>query len=274
MHTGRRGGQVHERKAPAPPKEAVSAQQSASGRRTARARLARRVLVLALLVSLGALAMLGGVRLLKLRQRALYLGSNGGAQLPTVVPAYQFVWRADAPGRWSAEEAYAAEGRAQRASDGAEREPAATLWVARSADAAFVLAQLDQPGAWIAPVLVERVGSGASAVWHGSGGTWPTSQRCSGSAMTPSGTCSESWVHSPTGSPLPEVWDWSAADGTVAVAVGFAQPLLAPPQGGQLAGKMLAIGSAPRAAGGVVVVVGTASAAALDRLAEQLATTG
>jgi hypothetical protein len=67
------------------------------------------------------------------------------------------------------------------------------------------------------------------------------------------------------------MWAWSAADGTVAVAVHIAQPLLAPPQGGQMAGLTLSVGGARLPDGSTVVAVGTASAAVEEQQAEWLA---
>ena len=273
MNTGRGEGQVREREATQSPEEAVAAQQSASGQRKAWTRLARRVMLLALLASMVALAVLGVARLLELRQRALYPGGDLGGQSPAILPTYQFVWQADAPGSLSAMQAFAAEGQVVRTSDGAKLPPVATLWVGQSADAALVIVQMDADGHWLAVVPLVRSGNGSSAVWHASAGTWPTSRKCSGSAMSPSGNCSESMVHSPAGSPLPEMWDWSAADGTVAVAVHFAQPLLAPPQGGQLAGLTLSVGDARATDGSTLVVVGTASAAVEQQQAKRLAAT-
>lgn len=243
----------------------------------AKSDLGRRVLVDALVAIVVAVVAVGGVILL-VQHESIQLGPNRGDNAPGPgkgdnVPPYEFLWKGNAPGSLTAEQAYAAEAEVERATDGSDTPPVASLWVAQSADAALVVAQLDGQGKYLAVVPIVRVGDGSMATWQAAAGTWPPVRHCSASSL-PSGDCGESTVSSPTGNPFAVIWDWSADDGTVGVAAQFAQPLMAGPSGGTLAGLTLSVGSAQEADGSTVVAVGTASAAQVQQRAASFAAAG
>ena len=209
------------------------------------------------------------------RAQAPSATTAGGANLPPMsVAAYRFVWKATAPGSLTAQQAYEAEGRVQRSSDGVEMTPVATLWVAQSDDAAFLIVQEDPQGHLLSVVALARSGEGGSAAWQVSVSGWPAVVYCTNDSTRPDGTCSEGSLTSPDDFRLSELWAWSAPGNATGVAARFLEPLTTGPSGGMIAGLTLAVGSARESDGSTVVAVGTASAAAMQQRAEQLAGAG
>jgi hypothetical protein len=192
-----------------------------------------------------------------------------------VPPPDVFVWRHDAPGTLSPQEAYSLEGRVEHTRDFSFSAPVATLWAATTSDAALALVQLMPAAQYLDErnlmiVTMERMG-GPSGTWSGTGGNLPGVGPCT--AVGPG--CLTLNSRSPTHQ-IQAMWSWKAANGATGIAVRFSEPLTQPAQEGVLAGVTYYAASREPAsgAGGAYVVLGTKSQATVDAIAEQMASTG
>lgn len=268
------GRQVRKRERPMQEND-FSVEDLAAEQRPTRAILARRILVNALLVIVvAAVAAVASVTLLSQPGTLQFSPGKGGNFKGDKPPSYEFTWNANAPGSLTAEQAYAAEAEVESTSDGSDTSPVASLWVAQSADAALVIAQLDPQGRWLTVVALARSREGSSAVWEPGGGDWPKAVYCTNESALTDGTCSESKLASPDDARLSELWSWSAPWSTLGVAARFLEPLTTGPSGGTLAGLTLSVGSVQEADGSTVVAVGTASAAQVQQRAAGFAAEG
>jgi hypothetical protein len=207
---------------------------------------------------------------------AVWLVANRHSAPPTTISLrrtpYLFVWRQPAPGMLSAADAFDAEARVLHYGATSAGPPTA-LWVAQSEDAALVLVQLDTAGQAVAPVILARSSSGTTVVWQGYGAAPFHSERRDGATVSKGvlgdGLCTQSERVIPG---TPELWMWSAGDGSVGAGTRFASSLTAL-YGGEFDGVVYHVASATSAEGGVVIVVGTGDQATLDTLAARLAQT-